>query len=151
MSFWRRPQLVAVMPDGSIAIKLSTPVRELLKNLVDEHLGEEESGNGAAKLFGPINPGIEFDDPLVLLHRETEISGVIEVFIATLFAPSISIEEGEAWLAVSQLLRTALIAAAGIAYGLPHSETPRPDDDGLIDALGLLQSELLDALGESDL
>jgi len=148
MSFWRRPQLVAAMPDGNIEIKLSPAVRDLLKNLVDEHLGEGEAGNGAAKLFGPINPGVEFEDPLVLLHRETEISGVIEIFTSTLSASAISAEEGEAWLAVSQLLRTALIASAGIAYGLPHAEAPRLDDDGLIDALGLLQSELLGALGE---
>lgn len=133
MSRRRRAQAIVVV-DGVITNQVSARGRHELEQLVRAHL----LGEGrAAALFGPVNPTRELDDPLVLWDRDSGIESAAEAFIASLSSPVLSVEDAQAWLAVTQLIRTAIVSASGIAYGVP-------DDGGRVE---LAEAELLNALG----
>lgn len=140
----RRRGEVVVVVDGAITNQVSARGRLELERLVRHHLlGQERAG----ALFGPVNPTRELDDPLVLLDRDAGIESAAEAFLASLNAPVLSPGEAEAWLAVSQLLRTAIVSASGIAYGVPDDGSrPQLAEAELLDALAALQVELIWAL-----
>jgi hypothetical protein len=103
--------LVSLSPraDASFDLFMVDALRDVVSNAA-ALVGESSNPRhrAFARLFGPVDPSVDQDDPLLLLERQSATDDMLELVRATLHSDVLSSEEVFTWVRVLSLSSCAL-------------------------------------------
>ena len=112
-------------PDGAYDLFLIAPLRGVVASAVDlvETAGDP-THPAFARIFGPVDPSVDLDDPLLLFERQSAAEDMVSVVRGSINNDVLSPEEIFTWIRVLALSTAALDAL--YSPGPANERSPGP-------------------------